>query len=175
MRIKMNKQPEKRRLPRNQSKQQGAVLIVAVVFLLIITIIGLSAIKMSGIDTQISGNSVTSMLTYQGVESALGKTVPDNQTMFNINEADNKFPNAHTVVVADFFQPEEVSGGAMLTSTATIQVEDRGIDCPKNAPASSTNYGCNVFRIDATTKLTGTGAKSSHTIGLVDHAPKIYK
>jgi len=179
----MNKQIHNNRLIKEhaekklsiKAKQQGVVLIWAVVFLLIITIIGLSAIRMSGIDTQISGNSVNSMLTYQGVESALGKTVMDTNKVLNITMADANYPNKYDVVVADFFPPEEVSGGGLLTSVASIQIEDVNIACPMSLAATSTNLGCNVFRIDATTRLQGTGAKASHTIGLADHAPRIYK
>lgn len=180
MRKKMNKTHNTNRLMNNRiqsytsiNHQKGVVLLWAVVFLMVITIVGLSAIRMSGIDTQISGNSVTSMLAFQGAESALGRTAPDKDTLYNIDQASltANLDIGYDVVAADFFPPEPVSGGGQIISSARVQAEDKEIICPATTVATSSGIKCNVFRVDAKSVLQGTGAKANHTVGLAIYAP----
>lgn len=139
-----------------QNHQQGAVLIVAVVFLLIITILGLSAIKMSGIDSQIAGNSMLSMLTFQGAESTLAKSGKEKYiiqassgTVFNVPATD---------------LPEERVGAGILKSKAAVALETTFQECPSHM-ASSNKFKCSIYKIDANSQIKGSSAKSQHTMG----------
>lgn len=99
-------------------QQQGAVLFIAIILLLLITIIGVSAVGVTGIKTQIAGNSMFTMLTYQGAESALVKTLSGEaqKTMGKASELGVGVPYR---VPNDYFTPTEaVSGGAILTQQA---------------------------------------------------------
>lgn len=143
-------------------RQGGSVIIAAVIFLLVITILGVSAVKMSAVDTQVAGNSMASMLTYQGAESTLGKAASPND-LTNIGEA-AKIVGPYTVPRNTYLPDENISGGKLM-SNATVSYEDKH-PCPLNMAATSSNFDCDVFRIDATTRLGGSAAKSSHSVGL---------
>ena len=51
-------------IPKN--RQQGVALVMALIMLLVITILGVSAVRMSSLDTQVAGNSMYSSLVFQG-------------------------------------------------------------------------------------------------------------
>jgi type IV pilus assembly protein PilX len=86
-----------RTLPRQQS---GAVLIVSLVMLLLLTIIGMSAVDMTTLDTRISANTKDKALAFDAAEAALntagnslmpGQPLPDTGTpgFLTSVEADN--------------------------------------------------------------------------------------
>ncbi|WP_150914585.1 pilus assembly PilX family protein [Marinobacter halotolerans] len=70
-------------------RQSGAVLIVSLVMLLLLTIIGMSAVDMTTLDTRISANTKDKALAFDAAEAALntagnalmpGKPLPDAST-----------------------------------------------------------------------------------------------
>ena len=63
----------------NVKKQVGATLLMAIIFLLLITIVGVSSVSSTLIKTQVAGNSIFSMLVYQGAESTLAKSVSNKE------------------------------------------------------------------------------------------------
>jgi len=143
----------------HRHQQQGAVLIVAIVFLLIITILGLGAIRMSGIDTQIAGNSMVSMLTYQGAESTLAKS---GQEKYILRAAKGDIGDVINVPATDL--PAENVGVGVINSKATIQPESMHQKCPDHI-AISTKFKCSIYRIDANSQMKGSGSKSQHVMG----------
>lgn len=64
MLFKLNKQP---------NKQQGATLITALMMLLVMTLLGVAAIKMSILDMLIAGNDQQRMLLYQETHTSLSE------------------------------------------------------------------------------------------------------
>jgi len=147
----------------NKNKQQGAVLFVAIILLLVITIIGVSAVNSSGIKTQVAGNSMFSMLVYQGAESALARTA-SNSDLSNLKSALASSTSRITVPTA-YLPAENIAAGGTLTSTA--DVEYLGLyDCPSTGSALSTLMKCKIFDIDALSRLRATNAKDRHIKGL---------
>ena len=70
-------------------KQSGAVLIVSLVMLLLLTIIGISAVDMTTLDTRVSANTKDKALAFDAAEAALntagnalapGNPLPDSST-----------------------------------------------------------------------------------------------
>lgn len=55
----------------NRSKQQGATLITALMMLLVMTIVGIAAVKMSSIDIIIAGNDQQRLMLMQETETEL--------------------------------------------------------------------------------------------------------
>jgi hypothetical protein len=155
-----------------RSKQQGAVLIWSIVILLVLTMVGLSAVKTAGIGTQITGNSLFSMLVFQGAESALGKTANIHYT----TEAVNNIPSRAIDVPSADLPVESVSKGTLKSE---VNVAWRGYQkCPLTTFAMSTTVSpkaggvaCQYYDIDAKANLSGTGAKANHTLGVVRYAP----
>lgn len=142
-------------------KQKGVVLLVAVVLLLVITIIGVTAVSSSSVKTQIAGNSMFSMLVYQGAESTLSKSVNFKNTIDSIVLAPEGYP-----VPGNFLSSEAITAGATLTSSANVTYE--GIyDCPVSSNRiSSSNVKCRLFKVDATSRIQATNAKGHHTMGV---------
>jgi type IV pilus assembly protein PilX len=163
---------EKRALLRmmNYKKQQGAVLLVSIILLLVITIIGISAVNSSGIKTQVAGNSIYTMLVYQGAESALAKTASDSD-LFNLAEALLKSPGSHTVDAAFYLPPENIAAGGTLISNADISY-DGIFGCPAaSGMATSTTIDCQIFKVDAVSRLKLTNARDRHIQGIAIPAP----
>jgi Tfp pilus assembly protein PilX len=154
------------------AKQQGAILIWAMVILLVLTLVGLSAVKTAGIGTQITGNSLFSMLVFQGAESALGKTANIHYIKMAV---DNIPTRAIDVPVLDL--PDENASNGTLKSA--VNVAWRGYQkCPLTSIAISTTVApkaggvaCQYYDIGAKTGLNGTGARTSHVLGVVKYAP----
>ena len=63
-------------------KQQGAVLFISLIFLLIMTVIGISSLRSSTMDERQAGNALDRQLAFQAAESALraGERFIDNNT-----------------------------------------------------------------------------------------------
>lgn len=147
----------------NKQKQQGVVLFMALIMLLLITIIGLASVRMSSQDTLISGNSMFSLMVFQGAESALGKAVSEND-LYNIKEA---AANGTTTVPASYFAPTEtVNGGGQLISSVEIEVEVKGASSPFGSTPNSTSTKTGTFRTTAESRLNATSARAKHTEGI---------
>lgn len=71
------------------AKQSGAVLVVSLVMLLLLTIIGMSAVDMTTLDTRISANTKDKALAFDAAEAALN-------TAGNILAPGNDLPNSST-------------------------------------------------------------------------------
>lgn len=151
---------------KTNKKQQGAVLLIAIILLLLITIVGVSAVSISGIKTQIAGNSMFTMLTYQGAESALIKTLSGQaqKTMKKAAElgagVPYKVPNAY------FTPVEVVSAGVILSQEATVTSLGKLPTCPITFVANSSG-ACYLFETDAQARLNSTGARARHVEGRV--------
>jgi len=153
-------------------RQQGSVLIWSTVALLVLTLVGLSAVKKAGIGTQITGNSLFSMLVFQGAESALGKTA----NIHYVKMAVDNIPN-RAIDVPDADLPVEDASTGKLKSG--VNVAWRGYQkCPLTSIAISTTVApkaggvaCQYYDIQARTTLNGTGARTAHMLGVVKYAP----
>ena len=145
-------------------KQQGAVLFIAIGLLLIITIVGISSVSISGMKTQIAGNSMFTMLTYQGAESALAKSLSGGAKLSMTKAAELGVGVPYNVPNSVFTPAEVVSGGVTLSQKATVTKLDILIQCPPSALANSAGL-CYIFETNAQARLNSTGAKASHAEG----------
>jgi len=152
-------------------RQNGVALVMALIMLLVITVLGVSSVRLSSIDTQVSGNSIYSSMVFQGAESALGKVATDNDWN-NINLAANNRGVISDIPNSYFNPAETVTGGAALESKATITF-DGLIDSPVlSSVANSTEFSYQVFRISAESRLATTSAQDIHTEGRAAQVPK---
>ncbi len=152
----------KRQLSRLK-KQHGVVLIVALIFLLLISILGISAMRVTNNNTKIAGNSMFSMLVYQGAESTLAHSVSVGSEKHLIdavlsNDAVYNVPN-------DVLNGsgKTVNGTSLsMKSSATITPIPGTLPCPVSESATSSIYKCRAVEISARTTLPGTGALARH-------------
>lgn len=154
-------------------KQQGAVLLWALIILLVLTVLSLSSVRNSNTNTKIAGNSMASMMVFQGVESTISKIANTNY----IDQASRILPDRKKTVPSLELPNEAVNGGS-LSSTGSVAYVGY-IPCPvMNDIAISTNasqeggsVSCQVYEVEAESRLLGTGAKASHLQGIAVMAP----
>ncbi len=147
-------------------KQRGAVLLMAMIFLIVITIIGVSAVNSSSIKTQVAGNNMSSMLVYNGAESALAKSA-NHVDQQNLIAALPPFaPNTYAVPAA--YLPDENAGNGILTSQAGVNFIGVGLPCPigGSGMAISSSMTCKIWVLDAESRLQATNAKDRHILGI---------
>ena len=153
-----------------KKRQQGMALVMSLIMLLLITVLGVSAVRMSSFDTQIAGNSIYSILVFQGAESALGRSSSTNNWFNLLIPASNRALDSQ--IAASNFPPEDVIGGGKLNSSSSVKYE-RVLDGPVfNGVANSSEFNYQVFRFSAQSRLVSTAASDRHTEGRAVQIPK---
>ena len=151
--------------------QQGMTLIIAMIMLLVITGIGVSAVKSSTTGTMMSGNNTLQMLVFQGAESTIVRSA-SAKDLYDINKAANLAGTPHPVDADDLYPngDDKVTNGVELKSTSVITYQ--GFDeCPViSGVANSIDYKCFIFEIDA--KTNALGARANHFEGKAVLKPK---
>ena len=146
-------------------KQQGMTLVLAMIMLLVITAIGVNAVKLSTSETLIANNDTLTMLAYQGAESAIVVSAT-SKNLHYVKGAAILAGAAQIVTVAD----EEVTNGVKLVSTSNVSYLKTG-NCPAiSGVANSADYDCHYFEIDANSAVMG--AKARHIEGKAILTPK---
>ena len=149
-------------------KQQGVVLIVALIMLLVVTIIGVSAVSRSSIGTQVAGNSMSSMLVYQGAESAIARSMT-GKDQNNIKAAAIASPL--DLDISAQLPAEVVTGGGKMNSKGTVSSIGE-FDCPiVSGMASSSSIKCDMYEVNIQTNLAATAANAKHTEGRAIYLP----
>jgi type II secretory pathway pseudopilin PulG len=152
-------------------KQQGMTLIIAMIMLLVITGVGVSAVKNSTTDTMMSSNNTLQMLVFQGAESTIVRSA-SAKDLYDIEKAAILAGTPHTVLHTDLFPDgdEAITNGIKLKSTSIITYQDVG-DCPViSGVANSIDFNCYIFEIDA--KTNALGARANHFEGKAVLKPK---
>lgn len=154
-------------------KQQGVVLLWALAILLVLTLLSVSSVKVSNINTRVAGNSMASMMVFQGVESTLSKTANINY----IQQAAVNTPGRNKAVPAADLPNEVVSGGS-LSSIASVGYVGyapcpamNGIAMSTSASPNAGGITCQIYQVDAESRLRGTGAKAKHLLGIAKFVP----
>ena len=150
-------------------KQQGIALVMSLIMLLLITVIGVASVRMTSVDTQVSGNSMFSLMVFQGAESALGKVESINDR-YNIRQAANRSTIPFRVPDSYFNPTETVNGGAQLTSRVEMLYEQsvNGIvgRIPISVGEGKAGFTHQIFRVTAESRLPSTAAKAIHIEGI---------
>ena len=154
-------------LHNSKRNQQGIALVMALIMLLVVTILGVSAVRMSSLDTQVAGNSILSMLVYQGAESAIGKSVTQENL---VAPATNK--NVASTITNPSLTGETVTKGAVLNSSAEV-IYDKILKSPQiNFVANSSEWQYQVFRFTGDSNINATGVSDQHIDGRAVPIPK---
>jgi len=151
---------------KSPKQQQGAVLFIAIALLLVITIVGISTVSISGIKTQVAGNSMFTMLTYQGAESALAKSLIGGVEKSMKRASELGQGNPYSIPENVFNSPSEAvsfSGAVTLTQEATVTSLGMG-PCPITMVANGVG-NCLLFETKAQARLDATGARAFHIEG----------
>lgn len=158
---------------RFHKRQQGVVLLWALAILLVLTLLSISSVKVSNINTQVAGNSMASMMVFQGVESTLSRTVNTNY----IHQAAINTPGRNKAVPAADLPNEAVSGGSLSSKASVAYVgyspcpAVNGVAMSTNASPSAGGITCQIYQVDAESRLRGTGARAKHRLGVAKIVP----
>lgn len=111
-------------------KQSGAVLVVALIMVLLMTIVGLASIRGSGLQEQMAGNMRDRNLAFQASESALreGESLVATAALANVQVFNN---------TAGLFKFDAFSANAMKTTGRKFWAEE--FDWTTKAKAYSTD------------------------------------
>lgn len=156
-------------------KQQGSVLLWGLVILLTMTVIGVAATRMASLDTRIVGNELYYMLTFQGAESSLRRSVSNLQIIKTAVQGDDSSDEAARVF--EFEASDPVSGGTVDTEGKSTMGEEegcppiRGVAVSTEMSPEAGGVACRVFVTDVDSQLRGTGASSDHAEGVLKLVP----
>ncbi|WP_020560297.1 pilus assembly PilX family protein [Thiofilum flexile] len=148
-------------------KQQGSVLMWGLVILLVMTVLGVVGAKMATTDINIAGNEIFRTLSYQAAES----TIERSTDLFYQNRAAEL--KGEKELVGKF---EDRAMEGTVNSDATIMMSKK-VSCNMlNDLAMSTSmkaddYECRLFDIEVNARVAGTGAKSTHALGVMRFTP----
>ena len=161
---------------KNYKKQTGAILLWSLIFLLVLLMLGVTSIRMSGLDTRIAGNEMHRMLTYQAAESSVMR-VSDFYYFTKASEAAGHVINKTGMT-------DQISLGdspVNINSTAKIELLANSIDCPVmtglansiDASKSAGGNDCQLYTVEVNSKLSGSGARSQHSRGTFTFKPVV--
>ncbi len=166
---------------KNYKKQTGAVLLWSLVILVVLLVLGVTSIRMSGLDTRIAGNEMHSMLTYQAAESAIARIVSASTARLFHLDATSKAPNRTTEWSGMRDRVSLDNTAVDVTSKADVFLPAWGekVTCPTltglansvNASYSAGGMDCQVYVVTAKANLQGASAKSQHDVGIFKFIP----
>lgn len=167
-----------------QKKQRGATLIISMLFLLMLTVIGLSSMNSSKLEQRMAHNYQLNGYVFQGAESAIDgaigtATISFEKTVAGVTstvknplytDATNLFLTALNAGLGDTTTVSAFDANPSGTDlgTATISAQARIVyqgemPCP---PGTSFNtVRCARFDLTGTSSITGTGATATHRSG----------
>lgn len=138
--------------------QRGMALIMALVILLILTILGVTAMTTSSLEEKMSGNIQEQNRAFHAAESGISKVVLD--------------PNAYNPVAGFVYSPSPYTFDSGRSGTAQITAEFKGFSNINRGPVA---YGGCCRIANFTIKSVGTtvtNAKSVHHQGIGQIARK---
>lgn len=158
--------------------QQGAALILSLLFLLILTIIGLSSLSNSGLEARMAHNFQLKNTVFHAVESSIdtvilrgdkGSFAQPNPTYSLANDKVEEALNDGTATLdltdADL-DPGDFLADAALTSRSTVTYIRLNEFCRGGG-------SCYEYNIAATANINATSATATHNQGISVTAPEL--
>ncbi|MDQ5767333.1 pilus assembly PilX family protein [Thiothrix subterranea] len=171
----------------SKNQQQGAVLVWGMVILLTLTVIGIAATRMATVDSRIAGNQMMYMLTFQGADSMLNKSRSLYEVMMTVQHgvAENginrvrKMDDMNATKAGTWNDGyTENTSGVAVTAQSSMGDESgcpplKGIAMTTEMTPDAGGIACRVFTTNADASLSGTGAQSTHSEGVLKPVPKL--
>jgi Tfp pilus assembly protein PilX len=164
----------------NSRQERGSVLLWGLVILLVLTITGIAATRMAATDSRIAGNQMMYMLTFQGADSMLRRSISLYQVMQTAQTGTTPSgaydkDRVKTLQLSDY---SEATSGVKVSGDSAMGEEEscpplKGVAMTTEMTPDAGGIACRVFTTDANASLTGTGARSQHSEGVLKPVPKI--
>ncbi|RVU84037.1 hypothetical protein EOL70_14635 [Leucothrix sargassi] len=146
----------------NKNKQTGMTLITSLMMLLVITILGVTAIKISSTDLLIASNYQKKLHVYQAAESKIQKDVD--------------FYWLYQWMTNNINAPEDEKNG-IVTSSEIVDIK-KEYQCTPNNLATSLgpdSTPCRIFMFQVKASMKTSGAKEAHYQGAGKLTPNLSK
>lgn len=146
--------------PADRYRQSGAALVMALVILLVLTLLGISAMRTSSLEQLMAGNVQEMMRAFEAADSGTEKALVDIAT----------FNGMTSPMTASY----NVTGSNdVLKSTATIYppIPLQIADCPRSGNPSGQSQKCANYEQIIIGATTNTGAQSVRDQGVRKSAP----
>jgi len=116
----MTNRPGFHGLPASMSRERGMVLVMALVILLILTILGVTAMSTSGLQEKMAGNAQEQTQAFQAAESGLNKVATATGALDLATATTNSFSFGNTTanVVVSYIQSVPPKRGSGYSSTS---------------------------------------------------------
>jgi Tfp pilus assembly protein PilX len=131
------------------NKQKGAALFTALIFLLILTLIGVTALRNSGLSEKMSANSQIAQMAFQAAESAANRY----QAEYNYNvsaPAPATSAAAKSVRLAEYLPLVNAGGAPYLEFCLNDGIATNSTSVRSNFPAFNTDVDCTSVYMDGT-------------------------
>ncbi|MGV6858179.1 MAG: pilus assembly PilX family protein [bacterium] len=142
-------------------QQQGAVLAIGLLILLVLTIIGVSAMRVSVLDERIAANAQFKMMTFQAAESAL-TSASSFENVSNFAETGQQ-PGRFT------YKADASAEGGDISIAVDTLIEDKGeIPLPASSMALGRTGGAvlHLYEITATASIDDDKGVSIHRLAV---------
>lgn len=146
----------------NKNKQAGITLVTSLMMLLVLTILGVTAIKISSVDLLIANNYQKKLQVYQAAESKIQKDVD--------------FYWLYKWILTDANAPTD-NDNDVVTKSEIIDI-DKEYQCTPNDLATSLgpdSTPCRVFMFQVEASMKTSGAKEAHYQGAGKLTPNLSK
>lgn len=161
----------------SRKSQQGIVLIVSLLILLVLTMIGISAISNTSLEERMSKNFQQSTMAFQASESAIQRViVASDPAQPGFDQVNNPLDRAvaagmgaTTTTVTEDMDPLDKLHTSLDTTT-TISLEAESPLCP-GYPVNT--VVCLQFELTTSTAIGGTETGPQHVQGVELPAPRL--
>lgn len=132
----------------NRNKQTGAALFTALIFLLILTLIGVTALKDSGLSERMSANAQISQMAFNAAESAMDRYIAEYNYNINAPASTEAEIDTRTAYTANFIPLDANSFVEYCldnTSSVLSKITDSGGDQIINTAVDCEADGAEVY------------------------------
>lgn len=139
---------------KSPQQQRGMVLVLGLIMLLVITVLGVSALSTSNLEQRMAVNAQHSGVTFQAAESAILQTMNDTALLTQAVNSGSAITTSYSTLAPN------VSASTELTSGS-----------PTYQPGTSFKIGAYPFDIRGTATMSAVNATSEHLQGVRRMAP----
>ncbi|MES9904912.1 MAG: pilus assembly PilX N-terminal domain-containing protein [Sedimenticola sp.] len=146
-----------------RKREQGVVLVMSLLILLVMTIIGVSSLRTSSLDMRIVANTKEQVSAFHIAETALELAMEDaGNDLSAYEDAITSGSDATVISIAANASPHPLG---MTGTSATVIAQDQGINEEAYAKGSSIKFKARRFKLIGTAERTGSHAKDVHQRG----------
>lgn len=147
--------------------ERGAALVMAMIFLLIMTLLGLSAMKTSSLDTRIVANLKEELTAFQMAETGLELSIHNIDTATGFSDFETAIAS-YAVGGSGVVTTSIASGdlGMGSSSTINLRIAALGTDCGLAKGYSTGKFILSCMSISATANRLGSKAQAQHSRGV---------